>query len=81
MGEAKEKNMESITNLSEVELTLKEDILKQGNDSAKAATGVTEYNISWLGSPGATNSASMSTYYTSGSRYMTAVVTGTATWG
>lgn len=81
MGEAKEKNMESNANLSETESTLKEDVLKQGNDRAKAATGVTEYNISWLGSPGATNSASMSTYYTSGSRYMTAVVTGTATWG
>lgn len=81
MGEAKEKNMESNTNLSETESTLKEDVLKQGNDSAKTATGVTEYNISWLGSPGPTNSASMSTYYTGDSRWMTAVVTGTPTWG
>ncbi len=40
-----------------------------------------EYNISWLGSPGSTNSASISTTYSGGTLLLSAVVTGTPTWG
>lgn len=73
MDEAREKKLENTTKEERVE--------EQNCESIIAVNGATSYNISWLGASGATNAASVSTYYTGDSRVVSAIASGTASWG
>ena len=73
MDEAREKKLEDTKEEERVD--------EQKCGSVKAVRGATSYNISWQGSSGATNAASVSTYYTGGSLFVSAIASGTASWG
>lgn len=72
MDEAREKKLENAK---------EERVEEQNCESIKAVRGATSYNISWQGASGATNAATVSTYYTGGSLFVSAIASGTASWG
>lgn len=51
------------------------------SEATQLSSGSSSFNISWLGTSGSTNSASVEVYYGGGSLGGQVVVTGTPTWG
>ncbi len=80
MSESNEKSVTEIK-LPGMELPPDEEITEPAEIPTTYA--VTQYNISWLGSPGATNSAVVSSpnFNSSNKLRLSAVITGTPTWG
>lgn len=77
MSETNEKNVEMIK-LQGLKLSEEEQRLCQNAEIFIRA--LPDYNISWLGESGVTNSTLVSATYMGSSLWITAVVTGTPTW-